>query len=244
MAYLRAILFYLGMWVVTLPFGLLVPFLLPFPPHARYAVIRYWGRLVLPWFRLTCGVDYRVEGAENIPEGPAVVLAKHQSTWETIALQSIFPTQTWVLKRELLRIPLFGWGLWAAWPVAIDRAAGKEALRQVIEQGQERLKAGFWMIVFPEGTRVAPGTKGRYAIGGAMLAKQAGVPVVPVAHNAGEHWPKGGLLKHPGTITIAIGPAIPTSNRKASEITEAAEAWIEGKMAEIGTKKVLQEQAE
>jgi 1-acyl-sn-glycerol-3-phosphate acyltransferase len=235
MLFLRTTLFYLGMWLVTVPFGLAVPFLLPLAPRRRYAVITWWSRIVLAWLRLTCAVRFEVEGREHLPAGPAVVLAKHQSTWETLGFQSIFPAQTWVLKRELLRIPFFGWGLAATWPVAIDRAAGKEALRQVIDQGKERLAGGFWMIVFPEGTRVAPGTRGRYAVGGAMLAEKAGAPVVPVAHNAGEHWPKGGFIKYPGTIRVVIGPVIEPAGRKASEITSAAEAWIEGQMARITT---------
>jgi 1-acyl-sn-glycerol-3-phosphate acyltransferase len=236
MLYLRTIVFYLGMWICTLPFGLAAPFLMLFAPKVRYAVIRQWSRWVLAWLRLVCDVGFEVEGGENLPDTPSVVLAKHQSTWETLGFQSIFPSQTWVLKRELLRIPFFGWGLAAAWPVAIDRTAGKEALRQVIDQGKERLAGGFWMIVFPEGTRMAPGTKGRYAVGGAMLAEKAGVPIVPVAHNGGEHWPKGKFLKYPGTIRVVIGPAIDPRGRKASETTALAEEWIESQMARISHK--------
>lgn len=233
MILLRSLLFNLGMMIATVVVALPVPLLLPLPQRARYAYISQWGRFVIWWLRVTCGLDYRVEGSENIPAGPAVILAKHQSAWETIAFQRIFPPQTWVLKRSLLWIPLFGWGLAFTRPVAIDRSAGKKALRQVVEQGKDRLRHGLWMVIFPEGTRVAPGVRGRYAIGGALLAKEAGVPVVPVAHNAGEYWPKRGFLKRPGTITVSIGPVIEPDGRTAAEINRAAETWIEEKMQAI-----------
>ncbi|MGE0080324.1 MAG: lysophospholipid acyltransferase family protein [Thiohalomonadaceae bacterium] len=231
---LRSLLFYLGMWLATVVIVLPIPLVLPLPPKVRYRYLTLWGRFVLWWLRVTCGVGYRVEGREHIPASASVVLAKHQSTWETIALQSIFPTQTWVLKKELLRIPFFGWGLAAAWPIAIDRKAGREALKQVIEQGVERLRNGFWVVVFPEGTRVAPGTRGRYATGGAALARQAGVPVVPVAHNGGEHWRRDTFLKIPGEIQVRIGPAIDTAGKSAAAITTEAETWIENAMSAIG----------
>jgi len=234
MLFLRSLLFYLGMWLVTIP-AMLAPLLYPLPPLRRYAVLSLWSKAVLWWLRVTCNVRFEVEGREHLPARPAVVLAKHQSTWETLAFQSIFPAQTWVLKRELLHIPLFGWGLAMCSPVAIDRAAGREALRQVIDQGKERLAQGFWLIIFPEGTRVAPGTKGRYAVGGAMLAEKAGAPVVPVAHNGGEHWPKGRFLKLPGTIRVVIGPVIEPAGRSAGEINAQAENWIEAQMARITT---------
>ncbi|HLP31597.1 MAG TPA: lysophospholipid acyltransferase family protein [Geothrix sp.] len=235
MLFLRSVLFYLGMWIITLPLGIATPALMPFKPATRYRYLTIWGKTVLAWLRFTCNIRHEVEGREHIPAQASVILAKHQSTWETIAFQGIFPTQTWVLKRELLRIPLFGWGLAACWPVAIDRTAGKEALRQVVDQGKERLANGFWMVVFPEGTRMAPGARGRYAVGGALLAEKAGVPVVPVAHNAGEHWPRGRLLKFPGTIKVVIGPPIETRGRKASEINALTEEWIEGTMSRIST---------
>lgn len=233
MIYLRSSLFYLGMILSLLVFAFVQPFCLLFPFHIRYMILTRWGRFIIWWLRLTCHLDYRVEGAENIPAGPAVVLAKHQSAWETIALQRILPPQTWVLKRELLWIPFFGWGLALLNAVAIDRGAGRKALKQVVEKGTERLKQGIWIIVFPEGTRVAPGTKGNYNIGGAMLAQKSGYPVLPVAHNAGEYWPKQGFLKYPGTITVAIGPVIETSGIKPGDINARAESWIEDKMCEI-----------
>jgi 1-acyl-sn-glycerol-3-phosphate acyltransferase len=169
----------------------------------------------------------RVEGLEHIPKGNGLILAKHQSAWETIFLQTIFPPQTWVLKRELLWLPIFGWGLALTRPIAIDRAAGKKALRQVINQGIDRLQRGLWVVIFPEGTRTAPGQHQRYAIGGAMLAEKSGYPVVPVCHNAGEFWPKQGFNKQPGTITLVIGEPFSPAGMRAGEINQRVEEWIE-----------------
>jgi 1-acyl-sn-glycerol-3-phosphate acyltransferase len=179
------------------------------------------------------GIRYRVEGLEHLPSGSAVILAKHQSAWETIAFQQIFPPLSFVLKRNLLYIPFFGWGLALFSPIAIDRAAGREALRQIEEQGRRRLQQGFWVLIFPEGTRMPPGVQGKYQIGGAWLAAKAGAPVVPVAHNAGEVWPKNALLKRPGTITVRIGPPIATAGRKPAEVLAETEAWIETEMKRL-----------
>lgn len=176
---------------------------------------------------MTCNLRYEVIGKENIPQTNSIILAKHQSAWETIAMQLIFPTQTWVLKRELLFLPFFGWGLAMTEPVAINRASGKKALRQVIKQGTDRLKRGLWLVIFPEGTRTAFGSKGKYAIGGALLAEKSGFPVVPVAHNAGKYWPKDSFIKYPGTITLSIAPMIDSSQLKAKAINQLAEDWIE-----------------
>lgn len=233
MLILRSILFNIGMAVSAILMAPLLPLALLLPYRVRYPYLRLWSRFNLWSARVICGLDYRVEGRENIPEGTAIILAKHQSAWETLALQQVFPPQTWVLKRSLLWIPFFGWGLAATRPIAIDRNAGKRALKQVVDQGKERLGAGIWLVIFPEGTRVAPGERGRYAKGGAILAEKSGYPVVPVAHNGGEYWPKNGFIKRPGTITLSIGPAIRTEGRRADEIIAETEAWIEEKMAEI-----------
>jgi len=233
MGWIRSALFQAGMILSLVAFALLAPLTLPLSFKYRYGFLTRWGAVVLWWLRVTCGVRYRVEGAEHIPHTPTVVLAKHQSTWETIALQRVLPPQTWVLKRELLRLPFFGWALALLRPIAIDRAAGRRALAQLLEQGAERLKQGIWVIVFPEGTRTAPGTRGRYNIGGAMLAEKTGTPALPVAHNAGEFWPRNSFLKRPGVITVVIGPPIATAGRKAGEINAEAEAWIEETMARI-----------
>ena len=205
--------------------------LLPFP--ARYRLIRQWARFQVFMLQALCGLRYRVEGREHLPENAAIIMAKHQSAWETIAFQEIFPQQTWVLKRELMWIPLFGWALALLRPIAIDRNAGRKAIEQVIEQGRDRLKSAIWVVVFPEGTRVAPGARRRYGIGGAVLAVETGYPVVPVAHNAGSFWPRRGFLKRPGTIRVVIGPVIDPYGKSAEEIRQLAEEWIEDTMADL-----------
>jgi 1-acyl-sn-glycerol-3-phosphate acyltransferase len=234
MIYLRSFLFFLGQAALTPLFGILALLILPLGLPARYGVISHWAKWVESWLQLTCGLNYRVVGAEHVPaDKPTVILAKHQSAWETIAFQKILPPHVWVLKRELLRIPFFGWGLAVLKPVAIDRAAGKKALRQVVDQGKARLADGMSVMVFPEGTRMKPGQKGSYHIGGAWLASQTGTPVLPVAHNAGEFWGKNSFLRRPGTITVSIGPLIDTAGLKADEVNRRAEAWIEAEMERI-----------
>jgi 1-acyl-sn-glycerol-3-phosphate acyltransferase len=211
------------------------PLFLPFSQTTRSRYLSLWAHFVIWWLRVTCGLGVRIEGLENIPEGNGLILAKHQSTWETIFLQTIFPPQTWVLKRELLWLPIFGWGLALTSPIAIDRAAGKKALRQVITQGINRLQRGMWVVIFPEGTRTAPGQRQRYAIGGAMLAEKSGYPVVPVCHNAGEFWPKQGFGKRPGMITLVIGEPFSPAGMKAGEINTRVEEWIESTYQRITT---------
>lgn len=235
MVFLRSLVFNLGMWSLAVIFGLLAPLTFPLSLAGRFRVISWWARLVTGWLAITCGLRYEVQGAENIPAGqPVVILAKHQSAWETIAFQLIFPPHVWVLKRELFRIPFFGWGLAMLKPVAIDRAAGKKALKQVAEQGKARLREdGMSVLVFPEGTRMKPGQWGHYHIGGAWLATQAGALALPVAHNAGEFWRRNSLLKHSGVITVSIGAPIDTTGMKADELNRRVEAWIEGEMERL-----------
>jgi 1-acyl-sn-glycerol-3-phosphate acyltransferase len=203
----------------------------PLPYAQRYRFISQWARFHIWLLRALCGLDYRVSGREHLPRGAAIILAKHQSTWETLAFQSIFPAQTWVLKRELIWVPLFGWALALLKPIAIDRGSGRKAVEQVVSQGRDRLDAGIWVTVFPEGTRVPPGTRRRWGVGGAMLAAATGYPVVPVAHNAGLYWPRRGFLKRPGTIEVAIGPVIESHGRRPEEILKLAQEWVEGRMS-------------
>jgi len=233
LALFRSIVFNLVLWLSVLIYApLMLPTaLLPFP--TRYRIIRQWARFQVFLLKLMCGLDYRVEGREHLPAGAAIIMSKHQSAWETIVFQEIFPAQTWVLKRELMWIPLFGWALALLRPIAIDRSAGRQAIEQIITQGRERLQSGIWVVVFPEGTRVAPGARRRYGVGGAVLAAETGYPVVPVAHNAGSFWPRRGFLKRPGTIRVVIGPAIDPRGRKAEEIIRQTEEWIEGEMAQL-----------
>lgn len=236
MLLLRAILFYLGMTLATILIVGFSPLLFPFPQTTRSRYISLWAYSVMWWLKLTCRLSFHIEGRENIPaSGNGLILAKHQSAWETIAMQTFFPAQTWVLKRNLLLIPIFGWGLALTRPIAIDRSAGKKALRQVIDQGTARLKQGLWVVIFPEGTRTAPGERKRYAIGGAMLAEKSGYPVVPVCHNAGEFWPKQGFVKKPGEITLVIGKPFDPAGMKAGEINKRVEEWIESTYQRITT---------
>ena len=221
-------------FVTTIPlFALLTVLCFPFPFKVRYAVASRWALLNLWWLKRSCGLGYRVSGAEHIPRETAIIFCKHQSTWETLALQAIFPPQVWVMKRELLWVPFFGWALAMLGSIAIDRKAGRKAIEQLITQGRQRLEDGRWVVVFPEGTRIAPGQKGRYRIGGAVLAEQSGHPIVPVAHNAGEFWPRRGFLKRPGEIQVVIGPPIPSRGRAAGDMLKEAEAWIENTMVRI-----------
>jgi 1-acyl-sn-glycerol-3-phosphate acyltransferase len=237
MIYLRSTLFALALLLVTPPFALIAILSFPFGPFTRYYLITGWTHTMLWVLKHMVRIDYRVLGRENIPARPSIVLCKHQSAWETLALQQVFPPQVYVLKKELLRVPFFGWGLAQLPMISIDRKAGKDALTQVVDQGRERLGIGLWVIVFPEGTRTAPGTRRRYKMGGAYLAAAAGVPVVPVAHNAGEFWRKNAFLKFPGTITLSVGPAFDPAGMTPDAINARVEAWIEGEMHRISPER-------
>jgi 1-acyl-sn-glycerol-3-phosphate acyltransferase len=227
MTWLRSGLFALAQILVTPPYALMALATFPLPRMWRYYLISGWSRLNVWLARAILGIDWRVEGREHLPARPAVILAKHQSAWETMAFQVIFPPQVHVLKRELLWIPFFGWGLALMSPIAIDRSRGLAALRAIARRGRERLAQGFWVVIFPEGTRVRPGERRAYQLGGAWLATAAGAPVVPVAHNAGLFWPRNAFRKRPGIITVRIGPCIDAANRDAKAVNQLAETWIE-----------------
>ena len=227
MMMLRSSLFALALLLVTPPYAAIALLTFPLPPLTRNRIISGWSRLVVWLARVLCGIRWRVEGQEHLPRRPAVILAKHQSAWETMAFQIIFPPQVYLLKRELLWLPFFGWGLALTSPIAIDRSRGMAALRRLVRLGKERLERGFWVVVFPEGTRIPPGERRKYQPGGAMLAEHCGAPVVPVAHNAGLVWPRNAFIKRPGTITVRIGPAIDSAGRDAKTINAIAEQWIE-----------------
>jgi 1-acyl-sn-glycerol-3-phosphate acyltransferase len=200
------------------------------PFRLRFALARFWGVVLLLALKWTCRLDYRVEGRENLPPGNHVALWKHSSSWETIAMAVIFPLQVWVLKRELTWIPFVGWGIRQLHAIAIDRKSGSSAVAQVIEQGRARLAEGAWVIVFPEGTRMPRGETRKYGGSGALLARETGKMIVPVAHDSGDYWPRRGLMKKPGTIRVAIGPPIKAAEREVREINEAAQSWIEDKI--------------
>ncbi len=236
MVWLRSLLFqiYFFASVCVASLSIFLCWFLPF--NSRFAIAKAWGQSMLFVGKHLCGLDYVIEGRENIPDVPSIIMIKHTTVFETYAQLAIFPPQTWVLKRELFWVPFFGWGLAMMRPVAIDRSGGKKALKQVIKQGTDRLKNGLWMVIFPEGTRTAPGQRVRYAIGGAMLAEKSGYPVVPICHNAGEFWPKKGFIKLPGTITLVIGKPIDPHGNRASEINTQVEEWIESTYQRITTQ--------
>jgi len=203
------------------------------PTRQRRLFVMPWIHFVMWLIEHLLGIKTRIEGAENIPAVPCVILSKHQSAWETFALQTIFTLTSFVYKKELHWLPFFGWGLKLMPFVGIDRTAGKAALNQVAERGKRRLAEGYSVIVFPEGTRVPPGQKRRYKIGGAYLAVAAGAPVVPVALNSGECWRRQAFLKTPGTVTVSVGPAIDPTGKTAEEVNDLAERWIEAEMQRI-----------
>jgi 1-acyl-sn-glycerol-3-phosphate acyltransferase len=238
---LRSCLFAAVQILITPPYAVVSLLTFPFGAFTRYRIITSWTHVILLALRYICRIDFKVIGADNLPNRPAVVLSKHQSAWETLAFQLIFPPQVYVIKRELLWIPFFGWGLAMLSPIAINRSAGSRAVRQMLAQGRERIARGFWVIVYPEGTRVAPGTRGKYQTSGAAIAVHAGAPVVPVAHNAGRCWQRKAFLKYPGTITVSIGPAIESNGRKAEALTREVETWIEAEMQRIEPRTVTHE---
>lgn len=232
--WLRSFLFQAYFYLSTVPYGLAAIVVSPWP-RASYACAAAWGAAMLGGAKYICGLDYVLEGRENIPDRPCVVLIKHTSVWEIYAQLVLFPRQCWVMKQELLAIPFFGWGLRALKPIAIDRSAGGSAVKQVIRQGKERLAEDIWVVVFPEGTRVPPGTTRKYGISGAALAHETGVPVVPVAHNAGDFWPRRSLLKKPGLIRLRVGAPIDGGAQPPKETNAIVQDWVEATMREISS---------
>ena len=236
-AFLRSVIYEILRFVITVIFAVISLLTFPFKPITRYRIITMWSHLVMGLGRVICGVRYQVVECDNIPQDPCIVLSNHQSAWETLAYQIILPPQVWVLKRELLRVPFFGWGLAMMSPIAIDRGSSTRALKQMLEQGRQRLQAGWWIVVFPEGTRIAPGERGRYHVGGAWLACQSGATVVPIAHNAGTLWRRNAMVKYPGTITVSIGPAIDTHGMSPQTLNQQVENWIETEVARLGSAR-------
>ena len=233
MPYIRSSIFLLGMVISTLIAVPITIILLALPFPLRFRLVSNWARFNLWWLHTTCNITPEIEGLENIIDQPAIIMCKHQSTWETLVIQLLFPPQVWILKRELLWIPIYGWGLATMRPIAIDRSLGVRSLRQIVRQGLERLNSGLWVVVFPEGTRIAPGERQKYHPGGGMLAEKSGCPVIPIAHNAGYLWPRNSFLKWPGTIRMVIGTPIQTQGKKAAQITREVEEWIETTVAAL-----------
>ncbi|WP_163650635.1 lysophospholipid acyltransferase family protein [Modicisalibacter sp. 'Wilcox'] len=231
---LRSAIFYVGYFLAILVFGLLCLPVAPLLPLAgRYRLLNLYNHFIVGWFARVCGVRYEIRGRDNVPAGPVVILANHQCEWETLFLQVLKPPVCTVLKQELLRLPLFGWALRLLHPIALDRSRPARAMKQVLTQGPRRLGEGLSVLIFPEGTRVKPGVRRRYNKSGAVIACRAGVPVLPVAHNAGERWPGRHWVKNPGRLSVVVGEPIATEGRTPEEVLVEVESWIEARLAEI-----------
>jgi 1-acyl-sn-glycerol-3-phosphate acyltransferase len=230
----RSALFLLFQFVTVVPWALVCLALAPFPPRVRYRFTMGWPRMVIWAARVLCGIRWQVKGREHLPDGPAILLSKHQSTWETFFYPTYMPRELcFVFKRELLWIPFFGWGIGLLQMIHIDRRRGRDAFESVVGQGLHSLEQGRWIIMFPEGTRTPVGSQGKYKSGGARLAVRTAAPVVPIAVNAGERWPKKRFVKMPGLVTVSIGPPIPTVGREPDEVNAEVERWIEAEMRRI-----------
>lgn len=231
---LRSLLFALFQLLVTPPYALAVLSLSWLPPIPRYRFITYWCRANLWGARVICGIRHRVIGQENMPETPHIIMSKHSSTWETLFLTQMGPPLAYVAKKELLAIPFFGWAFRFASPITIDRKSGQDAMGQIARQGRERFAQGFWIVVYPEGTRIRVGRRVKYKTGGVRLATAMGTPILPIAHNAGWLWPKGVLGKKPGVLTLSIGKPIAPDGKDPVRLTREIEEWIEGEVARLG----------
>lgn len=233
MQWLGSLLFTSYLFGSTLVYAVFVLTVCWLPYPKLYGIARHWARGQLWLLKKLCGLDYTVEGLEHLPADNHISMWKHSSAWETIAQMVIFPPQSWVLKRELMWIPIVGWATRVMRPIAIDRKAGGSAVMEVVSQGKQQLAEGRWILIFPEGTRMPPGETRRYGVSGALLASRTGRKVIPVAHNAGYFWPRRGLLKKAGTIRVVIGPPIETAGREPRAINEEAQNWIEATVARL-----------
>jgi len=238
MNFLRALFYQIFLIVTVIPYAIACLIWMPLPLSLRYRLTVGWPRLAIWGAKVILGIKWQVKGWENLPDSAAIVLSKHQSAWETMFFAAHMPRNVcFVYKRELHRIPFFGWGLALLRMIPIDRAKGRDAVEQVIRVGRERLEEGRWPLLFPEGTRIAPGEAGRYKMGGTLLATATGAPIIPIAHNAGECWPRRAFIKKPGTITVSIGPLIETEGRRPTAVNREVEAWIENEMRVLNPER-------
>jgi 1-acyl-sn-glycerol-3-phosphate acyltransferase len=233
----RSALFLVLAVLVTVPFGFAVPLAGLFGYRAGCATAALYAWCVIWLARLCCGIRWEVSGMENLPDRPVILMAKHQSAWETVFMQATFPPQCWIVKKELLWLPFVGWGLLGIRAIAIDRSSGTSARDQIVEQGAKRMAQGMCVSIFPEGTRIPVGKRGRYGLGGALLAAKTGAPVIPIAHNAGEFWGRYAFRKHAGTVRVFIGEPIETAGRDALSINRELEEWIESRMREMNPER-------
>ena len=237
MQHLRSLIYTVMLFLTTAFFAIVVIVFMWLPPARLYAVPRTWARLNLWLLKTLCGLDYRIEGAEHLPDVPFISMWKHSSTWETIAQMLLVPRASWLLKREILWVPVLGWAIARFKPIAIDRKAGGTAVNQVVTQGRERLSEGLGVIIYPEGTRVAPGETRKFGMSGALLASQSGAPLVPIAHDSGYYWRRRGLHKRSGTIRVVIGPPLDPRGLEPREITERAKEWVDSTVAELARQQ-------
>jgi len=238
MAALRSTLFLLFLIITVIPYSFACVLWAPLPRKWRYRLTVGWPRLAVWGAKFFTGIRWQFKGYQNLPDAPVVILSKHQSAWETLFLPAYLPREVcFVYKKELHRVPFFGWGLALLRMIPINRSKGRDAFEQVVRLGQQRLDEGRWPLLFPEGTRIAPGKVGRYKMGGALLATRTGAMVVPIAHNAGECWPRNSFLKRPGLITVSIGPPIPTAGLEAEEVNRKVQEWIENEMRQLNPER-------
>lgn len=240
--FLRASLFYVVVALVTVVWACVCMLAAPLPYNQRYWVTGRWNLMVIWLAKVICGVRYQVLGEKNLPDEPVIVLSKHQSAWETIFYILAMPRPlVFVFKKELHYIPFFGWGLALLRMIPIDRSKGRDAFPYVVEQGRKRLANGQWILMFPEGTRIPVGKKGVYKSGGARLAVETQVAVVPLAVNSGHCWPKNSFIKYPGLITVSIGKPISSQKKAAPELMREVETWIEDEMRKISPQDYKKE---
>jgi len=232
MQFIRSLIFSFFMMALIPPWVIIAIFTLVLPVNLAMRIVSGWAWSVTWLLKVICNLKHEVIGIENIPDEPVIFACKHQSAWETIALQTIIPPAAWILKRELLWIPIFGWGLACIKPIAINRGDRKAALASVLEQGASAHASGRHILVFPEGTRTAYGSSAKYKQGVARLALKTGAKIVPIAHNAGKFWPKQSIMKNSGTIQVVIGEAFTPQSDNLSEITEEVRDWIENAIIE------------
>ena len=238
MAALRSTVYMLFLAITVIPYAFACMLWAPLPLSWRYRLTVGWPRLAIWGARVIVGIRWRIKGSENFPNTPAIVLSKHQSAWETLFMPAHLPREVcFVYKKELHRVPFFGWGLALLRMIPIDRSKGRDAFEQVVTLGKRRLEEGRWPLLFPEGTRIPPGKEGRYKMGGALLATRTGSVIVPIAHNAGECWPKNSFIKKPGLITVSVGPTIETAGLDAEEVNRRVRDWIENEMRQLNPER-------
>ena len=236
MSTLRGWIYYIVLALTLIPLALALIVLYPASLALRYRLATQWAEFMLRVGEVVCGMRYQFKGLENFPEddSPLLILSKHQSAWDIFALASIIPHQTsFVYKKELHYVPVFGQALATLHMMAIDRKKGSRAYEQFMQQGKLFLQKGWWLAMFPEGTRTAPGQKIHYKSGGARFAVATGTPILPIALNSGECWPRNSISKTPGLITVSVGPRIETKGRTFEEVQQELVSWIEGEMHEI-----------